>query len=530
MICSSLHYAARMPTLSRVAAELTGLRAAARAGMIGPMPPGALLAAARALRAYGPLAAVTSLPAHRFPDRVGLVDERGPLTFADLERRCNGLANALRERGVGPGSTVGVLCRNHRGLLEAMSAAARTGASVLFLNTDFAAPQLRDAVSREGVTVLVHDEEFAGVADGLDIPRHTDADLDRLISEGGAAPPPAPSRHGSLVILTSGTSGRPKGAPRPQSPSMALPGGILSKVPFRGREAMFVGPPLFHGFGLTCAVLALGLGSTLVLRRRFDAAKVLDDLAEHRCTSLIAVPVMLNRLLASPALDARDLSRLKVILTGGARLDPDLARRTAEAFGPVLYDFYGSTEASCITIATPDDLAAAPGCVGRPPAGTTVAILGDDDRPAAPGATGRIFVDAPARFGGYTGGGGKEEVGGLMAVGDLGHLDEAGRLHVDGRADDMIVSGGENVHPGEVEDLLAAHPAIAEAAVVGVPDEEFGQRLRAFVVAAGLAEDDVKEHVAANLARHKVPREVVFVDALPRNPAGKVLKHALPRP
>ncbi|GAA0597076.1 AMP-binding protein [Actinomadura livida] len=519
-----------MVTRTRISAELSGLRAAARAGMIGPMPPRALAATARALRRYGPLGAATALPAHRFPRRTGLVDDRGSLTFGELDRRCNALANALLARGIGAGDTVGVLCRNHRGLLEAMSGAAKTGASVLFLNTDFAAPQLRDAVTREGVTAVLHDEEFAPVVDGLAMPRLTDADLDDLIGGADDAPPPAPPRPGSMVILTSGTSGRPKGAPRPQSRSMALPGGILSKVPFRGGEAMFVGPPLFHGLGLTSAILALGLGSTLVLRRRFDAAGVLDDLEAHRCASFVAVPVMLSRLLAVPGAEKRDLSGLKVVMTGGARLDPDLAERALAAFGPVLYNFYGSTEASCITIAGPDDLAAAPGCVGRPPAGTTVAILGDDDRPAAPGTTGRIFVDTPARFGGYTGGGGKEEVGGLMAVGDLGHVDADGRLHVDGRADDMIVSGGENVHPGEVEDLLAAHPGIEEAAVTGVPDAEFGQRLRAHVVrAAGAAvtEDDVKGHVAANLARHKVPRDVVFLDRLPRNPAGKVLKHAL---
>ncbi|MFB4310412.1 AMP-binding protein [Actinomadura sp. GTD37] len=513
---------------TRVTAELTALRAAARAGMIGPMPPRALAAAARAMRAYGPLGAATAVPAHRFPGRTGLVDDRGSLTFGELDRRCNALANALRARGVGPGGTVGILCRNHRGLLEAMSGAAKTGASVLFLNTDFAAPQLRDAVRREGVTVLLHDDEFAPVAGGLDLPRFSESDMDGLIAGADGAPPPAPSRHGSMVILTSGTSGRPKGAPRAQPRSLALPGGILSKVPFRGGEAMFVGPPLFHGLGLTAALLALGLGSTLVLRRRFDAERVLDDLERHRCTSFIAVPVMLGRVLASPGLADRDLSRLTVVMTGGARLDAGLGGRALAAFGPTLYNFYGSTEASCITIATPDELAAAPGCVGRPPAGTRVAVLGDDDRPVPPGAVGRIFADTPARFGGYTGGGGGDEAGGLMAVGDLGRLDAAGRLHVDGRADDMIVSGGENVHPAEVEDLLAAHPAVEEAAVTGVPDEEFGQRLRAHVVARGLTADDVKRHVAANLARHKVPRDVVFLDALPRNPAGKVLKHALP--
>ncbi|WP_067816233.1 AMP-binding protein [Actinomadura kijaniata] len=525
-----------MVSLPRIVAELNGLRAALRAGMLGPTSPTALAATLRALRGYGPLGAATTLPACRFPHRTGLVDERGALTFGELERRCNALANAWRARGIGVGSTVGVLCRNHRGLLEAMSAGAKTGASVLFLNTDFAAPQLRDAVEREGVTALVYDEEFAAVAEGLELRDGAftawrdagDGDLDALIAEGDPAPPPAPSRQGAMVILTSGTSGRPRGAPRHQGPSVALPGGILSKVPLRGGEAVFVGPPMFHGLGLTMALLALGVGSTLVLRRRFDAAAVLDDLVGHRCTAFVAVPVMLRRLLDLPGTAAADLSGLRVVLTGGAPLEAPLARRALAALGPRLYNFYGSTEASCVTIATPADLAAAPGCVGRPPAGTVVAVLDGHGRRVPAGITGRIFVDSPARFGGYTGGGGRTEVGRLMEVGDLGHLDAAGRLFVDGRADDMIVSGGENVYPGEVEELLSAHPAVREAAVVGVPDEEFGTRLRAFVV-GDLTADEVRAHVAARLARYKVPRDVVFLDELPRNPTGKLLRRELPR-
>ncbi|MBO2447406.1 AMP-binding protein [Actinomadura barringtoniae] len=525
-----------MVPFTRISAELNGLRAVVRAGMIGPVPPRVLKATARALRAYGPLGAATTLPACRFPGRTGLVDERGAVTFAELEQRCNALANAWLERGLGVGGTVGILCRNHRGLLEAMSAAAKTGASVLFLNTDFAGPQLRDAVAREGVTALVHDEEYTGIVAGLDLPEGTytawcdagESDLDRLISEGDPAPPPAPARHGAMVILTSGTSGKPKGAARPQSRSMALPGGILSKIPLRSREAVFIGPPVFHGLGLSAALLALGLGSTLVLRRRFEAGEVVEAVARHGCTALITVPVMLSRIMALRELPSHDLSRLSVIMTGGAPLDAPLARRAIKTFGPKLYNFYGSTEASCITIATPADLAAAPGCVGRPPVGTTVAILDGEGRPVAPGVTGQIHVDTPAKFGGYTGGGGKAEVGGLMAVGDLGHVDEGGRLFVDGRADDMIVSGGENVYPGEVEELLSLHPAVREAAVIGVPDEEFGRRLRAFVVASGdLTEDEVKRHVSANLARYKVPREVIFLDELPRNPTGKILRREL---
>jgi fatty-acyl-CoA synthase len=516
-----------------------GLAAARRAGLVG-MPLRAIAPSVRALRAYGPLGAATTMNALRFGARTALVDERGPLTFADLERRSNALANAWLARGLGGDDRVGILCRNHRGLLDAMTAAAKIGAGVLFLNTDFSGPQLRRTAAREGVTALVHDAEFEPVVADVPAPRGRfsawaddpgDSALEELIAEGDPAPPPAPARHGSLVILTSGTSGGPKGAPRSSGPgAMALPVGIVHRIPFRPREAVFVGPPMFHGWGLAAMLVTLATGSTLLLRRRFDADAVLDLMERHRATVFIAVPVMLARLLAADARRTGDRPRLRIIATGGAALGAALAEQAMARFGPVLYDFYGSTEASSISIATPDDLRAAPGCVGRPTLGTTLKILDEDGREVATGVTGQIHIDSPLRFSGYTGGEAGRTVGNLMAVGDLGHLDAAGRLFIDGRADDMIVSGGENVHPAEVEELLAAHPGIREAAVVGVPDEEFGQRLRAYVVAAGpgLGEDDVKGHVAANLARYKVPRDVVFLDELPRSPTGKVVKRLLP--
>jgi fatty-acyl-CoA synthase len=247
---------------------------------------------------------------------------------------------------------------------------------------------------------------------------------------------------------------------------------------------------------------------------------VLDDIAQHGCTALVAVPVMLKRLLA-----VESSARPRIIVTGGAQLGGPLATQLMDAFGDVVYNLYGSTEAAYATIATPADLRAAPACVGRPPYGTTVRILDADGSPAR---SGRIFVGNVIQSSGYTGGGGKQIVDGLMSTGDVGHFDDVGRLFVDGRDDDMIVSGGENVFPGEVTDLLVGHPAIADAVVVGVPDDEFGQALRAYVVSDRLTEDDVRDHVKANLARYKVPRTVVFVDALPRNAAGKVVTRELP--
>ncbi len=241
---------------------------------------------------------------------------------------------------------------------------------------------------------------------------------------------------------------------------------------------------------------------------------------------------MLQRILELPpeAFAKYDLSSLRVIAASGSALLGELATEVMDRFGDVLYNLYGSTEVAWATIATPEDLRAAPGTAGRPPRGTVVKIVDDEGREVPRGQTGRIFVGNEMVFEGYTGGGNKQVLEGLMSSGDVGHFDDGGRLFIDGRDDEMIVSGGENVFPREVEDLLAGRDDVQEVAVVGVDDEQFGQRLKAFVVpAAGRqpSEDDLKEHVRRNLARFKVPREFVFVDALPRNATGKVLKREL---
>jgi len=203
-----------------------------------------------------------------------------------------------------------------------------------------------------------------------------------------------------------------------------------------------------------------------------------------------------------------------------------------DTFGEKLYNLYGSTEVAWATIAGPDDLRAAPGTAGVPPRGTVVKIVDLEGKELPAGSPGRIFVGSELLFDGYTGGGDKVRLGTLMSTGDVGHFDGNGRLFVDGRDDDMIVSGGENLFPSEVEDLLASVPGVREVAVVGVPDDEFGQRLRAFVAledGASLSDEELKDYVKSNLARYKVPREVVFVQQLPRNATGKVLKRDLTR-
>jgi fatty-acyl-CoA synthase len=279
--------------------------------------------------------------------------------------------------------------------------------------------------------------------------------------------------------------------------------------------------------------LGLALGSTLVVRRHFDPETTLDSLQDNEATALTVVPVMLQRILelGEAAVNKRDLSKLKVIFVSGSALSTDLVKRSLTAFGPVVYNMYGSTEIAYATIATPRDLAEEPASVGKIVRGVVVKLFDDDGKEITePGVTGRIFVGNSAQFEGYTGGETKELLEGLMSSGDVGHFDDKGRLFIDGRDDEMIVSGGENVFPAEVEELLSGHEAIEEATAIGVDDEKFGQRLKAFVVLRNgheLSEDEVKDYVKDNLARYKVPREVVFLDELPRNPTGKVLKREL---
>ena len=531
---------AALPPARQLALEARALVALARAGMFGNGSPRRLRAIAAALRDFGPFGGGPRVAALRHGDLPAVTDERGVISFVQLEEHVNRLANALRNLGLGTGSHLGILCRNHRSMLIGMFAASRAGLNTILLNTSFSARQATEVSEREGIELLIHDAELAEIARDIDpvhgrvaiaIDNPAADELDRLIAAGDPALP-APVPPGRLVLLTSGTTGTPKGAPRVEPRSLVIPGALLQRMPMHAHEATVLAPPLFHGTGLLIAVLSLGLGSQLVLRRRFDPTDMLDDIANHRATAVCVVPVMLQRLLAlgEDEIRHRDLSTLRVVFTAGSQLPAGVATRISDLLGDVVYNLYGTTEASVATLATPADVRVAPGSVGKPALGSRVKILDDHGAELPHGRIGRIFVGATSPFEGYTGGGGKETIDGLMSTGDLGHMDRAGRLYIDGRADEMIVSGAENVFPREVEELLVTHPAIADAAAIGVDDHEFGQRLCAFVVLRDgrhATTEQVQTYVKNNLARYKVPRDVIFVDELPRNPTGKILKREL---
>jgi fatty-acyl-CoA synthase len=476
------------------------------------------------------------------PHETMIIDERGSLSFERVHRRSNALAHAFAGMGIGPGDGIGIMCRNHRGFIETTLAAAKLGASALYLNTMFAGPQLVEVTKREKPNALVYDEEFAGLLDGVDesvarVVAWTDGapdgpTLDSLIAgnhDGDLKPPPDKPR---FVILTSGTTGTPKGAQRSSPDGLMAMASLIDKIPFRARETMMIAAPLFHSWGFFHFVMSLPTASTMVLRRKFDEEETLRAVQDHRAHVLGVVPVMLQRILRLPpeTLDAYDLSSLRITSASGSALPGELATEWMDRFGDTVYNLYGSTEVAYATVATPEDLRAAPGTAGRPPRGTIVRLFDEAGQEVPRGEVGRIFVGNEMSFEGYTGGGGKEAIDGLLSSGDVGHIDADGRLFIDGRDDEMIVSGGENVFPREVEDLLADLDGVTEVAIIGVEDEKFGQRLKAFVVleqGASLTEVELTAHVKANLAAYKTPREVEFLDELPRNATGKVLKREL---
>ncbi|HEY3557672.1 MAG TPA: AMP-binding protein [Kribbella sp.] len=531
--------------LVRSAAEVGGLSVALiRSGVWRSTGPAQLVRIERALRTWGQsMAALGAVAAIRYPERAAVISGDEQVTYAELDARCERIAAGLHAQyGIVAGSKVAVLCRNHAGFLEATLSASRLGADVLFVNTEFAPPQLQAVLDQHQPDVLIHDREFTpapGIPSVLSSPAPHEGEasrptLDELCAcEAPTAP--APTRAGHITLLTSGTTGAPKAAPRaPTAWGLAgLTGSALQRFGLRTGEPMVIAPPLFHGVGLLTSMIGLFLGSPLVLRPRFDAATLLADVEATRAGSVVAVPVMLRRLLelGPMAIAEYDLRSLRAVISGASQLGAPLAERFIERFGPVLCDAYGSSEVGIATIATSADLLAAPGTVGRPCLGSTIRILDDQDRTVPTGTTGRIFAGGGLVFGGYSDGSNKAVVDGRMSTGDLGHVDAAGRLFVDGREDDMIVSGGENVYPVEVEQCLTAHPAVAEAVVAGVPDEEFGQRLIAYVVLAEPAtEDELIAHVKSNLARYKTPRQVVVLDEFPRNATGKVVRSNLTPP
>ena len=533
-----------MATLSSPLVFARSARALAETRIVRPYGPRTLYRLASSLLRWGTgLAGGYAALAARCGDETAIVDDAGSRTFVQVHREANALADSLHRLGVCEGDGVAVLCRNHRWFVEASIATNRLGADVLYLNTAFSGPQMVEVLERHLPKAVIYDDEFAGHVAGLpseivriraweedQAPAVDGGTVRELILSGSGADRLPPRRAGRSTILTSGTTGTPKGASRGAG-GLGAAAALVSRIPLRHRMTVHIAAPLFHTWGWGHLNLGMLVGSTLVLRRRFEPEDFLATLEGAECDAAVVIPVMLQRVLALPEglRAAYDLSRVQIVAASGSALPGDVGTEWMDAFGDNLYNTYGSTECAWATIATPEELRAHPGTAGRAPVGTTVTLHADDDAEVPDGESGRIFVSNSMLFEGYTGGGGKPIIGNAMATGDIGRK-RSGLLFIEGRDDDMIVSGGENVFPQEVEDCLMRLEGVVDVAVLGVDDEEFGKRLRAFVaVAPGwtLDEDAVRQHVKDNLARYKVPRDVRFVSELPRNATGKVLKKQL---
>jgi fatty-acyl-CoA synthase len=521
-------------------------RVLVRRGVIDPKRLDRLVKLAVESGKYGPQAALVRSGARQYGGAPSFADERGVLSFRQIDEQSNSLARGLAELGVNADSVIGLIARDHRGLVLGIAAGGKLGARVVLMNTGFGKSQFAEVVEREHVDVLLHDEEFGALADAIESsvskvltwvedegrPPGATPTIESIVQQHPGTQLPAPKQLGGFVILTSGTTGLPKGAARGKASPLATVH-LVDPIPFPRNESVVIVSPLFHSTGMVTWLVSAGLGNKVVVRRRFDPEATLRMIAEHKATMLVAVPTMLHRIVELPAevRDAHDTSTLESILIAGSSLSPELAVRTREVFGDVLYNAYGSTEVAIAAVGTPADQAIAPGTVGRAPVSCSIALFDDNDRPVyGNNKSGRIFVHNGAPFEGYTDGRHKQVIDGFMSSGDVGHFDDNGLLFVDGRDDDMIVSGGENVFPLEVENLLAQRDDVFDAAVIGVEDAEFGKRLRAFIVPeSGTTPDpdEIRAYVKQSLARYKVPRDVVFLDELPRNATGKLLRRVL---
>jgi fatty-acyl-CoA synthase len=475
------------------------------------------------------LLALARLTARLHPDRTALIDDREQVTYPDLYQQARNLAAALHfHHNLRRGQRIAIMCRNHASILRAILAVSKLGATIYLLNPEITAEQFGPLAQRHRFDFCIHDEEAADLIRNSpfaerSLPAYHDSgpSLDRL-----AKTPPnthvrlGRPRSGNIVVLTGGTSGQPKAASRKPgivnflAPFFAL----LTRANLGHYRSVYIATPIYHGFGIAAVIMALVLGGTMYLRRRFDAASGCALIQQHRIEVVPLVPLMLQRMLNH---DSQALEPLACILAGGAALNPALVVQANEALGPRLLNLYGTSEAGFCILATPEDLRVAPGTIGKPIAGVKASIRGPDDKPVPDGSVGRLCIRSRWTI---------TPGGGWVETGDLAYRDQAGYYHLCGRLDDMVVSGGENVYPVELENILIQHPDIRQVAVIGVPDPEFGQRLKALVVKAqdsGLDEPTLRAWIKERAARHQVPRDIEFREDLPYTPLGKPDKKRL---
>ena len=545
------------PILDRLRARASDARFALdvlrKSGMVRAFRPTALpgfVAAAR-LTKPGPHLA-TLLHARMHPDKECVIDGDRRYTWRTFDEAVNQLAHAIAARG-GAAAPVACMLGNGADYLIAQQALTRVGAVVVQIGYRSKPAEvayiLNNAEPAAAIVGAPYAETFAEamrlagsrcqviVAGATAAPPVGERWDDAIAGQPGDLPPTARGGDGGgVIVYTSGTTGKPKGATRSwKQTGFDAVADMIAQVGMNHDDRHLVVCPLYHSAAPAFVAITMSLGATTVLMNHFDPEACLALIERERVTSTLMVPTMLVRITALPAAVRRryDTSSLRWIMSGAAPLATETARQVEAQFGPVLWNFYGATETGLVTLAGPGEHTARPGTVGRAMRGNQIRLLDDAGAEVPPGQVGEVYVRNSMLIGGYhknRDATDKSIRDGFFSVGDLGRLDADGYLYMESRKHDMVISGGVNIYPREIEDHLHTHPAILDVAVVGVPDPEWGETLRAYVVVrAGhaITADEVADYCRRELADYKRPRQVVFLDELPRNPTGKILKREL---
>jgi fatty-acyl-CoA synthase len=533
----------------------TSARLAVQSGLLYEVTlPGVRAAAVAIVKGGGNPSLVFSLHRANSPNKAAILWRDRKLSYSELDDRINRAALGLQRRGFGRNTSVVIMMRNRPEFLEVQAGAGRLGAAAVSVSWRSTASELAYLGQHCGAKAIVFEADLwhaveqarkslPGIADrdfiaiDGDLPGCSRYEDDFLAQPGSTiAVEKGVQEDAAVVIYTSGTTGKPKGAVRKFSRD-ALHGAIqfIAETPMRTDDVHLVTCPLYHSTAFGFLAFNGLIGGTAVLMDEFKPEFFLELVERHGVTTTAVVPTILHRVMAlGPEVLAKyDVRSMRAIFTVGAPLSGPLGTQVMDHFGDVLYNCYGATETGLVTMATPADLRAAPGSIGRTLPGNEVRLLDDSGSDVPPGQVGELFARNKMLVAGYHNDPDSTRASmkdGFFSVGDLARRDREGRFFIEGRKRDMIISGGVNVYPAEVEGALEAHPDVAEVAVIGVEDAEWGERVRAFVVrraGSGLDEGTLKAWCRGRLAGPKVPRDFVFLDTLPRNPTGKVLKREL---
>lgn len=491
------------------------------------------------------------------PNKPALVWRGRTTTWGELDRRIDRFSAGFLRRGIGRKQSIVIMMRNRQENIEIGAAASRAGAAAVSISWRSTAKEAAYLLNHSGARAIVTEPAFLPILEeasdqlsetllanvlvvGDEVPTSTKLKvtmLDALLDEPLPSSSEAPiDDDAAVVVYTSGTTGKPKGAVR-KFPKDTMQAALrfINETPMRVDDVHLVTCPLYHSTAFAFVSLSHMLGSTIVVMDEFKPESFLEHVERHGVTTTAMVPTMIHRVMELPE-ETRakyDTRALRVVFSGGAPLPGPLGTEFMDAFGDILFNFYGATETGLVTLAKPEDLRAAPATIGKVVPGNEIRLLDDEHQDVPVGLVGELYVKNKLLVAGYH----RDEdatkasmSAGFFSVGDLARRDRDGRYFIEGRKRDMVISGGVNVYPAEIEGVLEQHPDVAEVAVVGVPDREWGERVRAFVVpkaGATLDEGALKTFVRERLAGAKVPRDYVFIEALPRNPTGKVLKREL---